>query len=117
MPRLVQLRAIATVTEGEAIECSGKMYGVASRRQSAPCYNEGTIGQVVMDFRTALPWPRSVYDNNLPTAPGTRGRAGVVGAASLSKAKAAVKRMFADIDAFHVPVDGDATYDRRALPR
>jgi glycosyltransferase involved in cell wall biosynthesis len=80
-----------------------------------PCYNEqAAIGQVVRDFREALPQATVyVYDNN--SRDETRARAGeagaVVRAEPLQGKGFVVRRMFADVEAdVYVLVDGDDTY-------
>ncbi|THK37338.1 glycosyltransferase [Ensifer sp. MPMI2T] len=80
-----------------------------------PCYNEAsTIGQVVRDFRAALPSARIyVYDNN--SIDGTPLQAMLAGATVVRERRQGkghvVRRMFADIDAdIYVMSDGDGTY-------
>ncbi|MBP1887134.1 glycosyltransferase [Sinorhizobium mexicanum] len=80
-----------------------------------PCYNEAsTIGQLVRDFRAALPSARIyVYDNN--SIDGTPLQAMLAGAAVVRERRQGkghvVRRMFADIDAdIYVMADGDGTY-------
>ncbi|WP_331372968.1 glycosyltransferase [Sinorhizobium chiapasense] len=80
-----------------------------------PCYNEAsTIGQVVRDFRAALPSARIyVYDNN--SIDGTPLVAMLAGATVVRERRQGkghvVRRMFADIDAdIYVMADGDGTY-------
>ncbi|MCA1438746.1 glycosyltransferase [Ensifer sp. IC4062] len=80
-----------------------------------PCYNEAsTIGQVVRDFRAALPSARIyVYDNN--SIDGTPLQAMLAGATVVRERRQGkghvVRRMFADIDAdIYVMADGDGTY-------
>ncbi|MQW87366.1 glycosyltransferase [Sinorhizobium saheli] len=80
-----------------------------------PCYNEAsTIGQVVQDFRMALPSARIyVYDNN--SIDGTALQAMLAGAIVVRERRQGkghvVRRMFADIDAdIYVMADGDGTY-------
>lgn len=87
-----------------------------------PCYNEEkTIGQVVRDFRLALPSAHIyVYDNN--STDGTSAGAAAAGAIvrhELRQGKGnVVRRMFADIDAnAYLLVDGDGTYDPADAPR
>lgn len=81
-----------------------------------PCYNEEhAIGNVVRDFRAALPQADIfVYDNNsrdrtvevAETAGATVRRESLQGKGNV------VRRMFADIEAdIYILVDGDATYD------
>lgn len=81
-----------------------------------PCFNEAAaIGQVVEDFRAALPMAEVyVYDNN--SSDDTVAIASAAGAHVRSERHQGkghvVRRMFADIDAdIYVLVDGDATYD------
>ncbi len=80
-----------------------------------PCYNEAaTIGQVVSDFRTALPEARVyVYDNN--STDGTALKAMLAGATVVRERRQGkghvVRRMFCDIDAdIYIMADGDGTY-------
>lgn len=86
-----------------------------------PCYNEAAaIGQVVRDFRTALPEADIyVYDNNSQDL--TREVAAAAGAIVRSEPRQGkgnvVRRMFADVEAdVYVMADGDATYDAAAAP-
>jgi glycosyltransferase involved in cell wall biosynthesis len=81
-----------------------------------PCYNESaSIGQVVRDFRAALPNAGVfVFDNN--STDGTAETARNAGAQVFREPRQGkgfvVRRMFADVDAdIYVLVDGDATYD------
>lgn len=80
-----------------------------------PCYNEAaTIGQVVRDFRTALPEARIyVYDNN--STDGTALTAMLAGATVVRERRQGkghvVRRMFCDVDAdIYIMADGDGTY-------
>lgn len=80
-----------------------------------PCYNEAaTIGQVVSDFREALPEARVyVYDNN--STDGTALKAMLAGATVVRERRQGkghvVRRMFCDIDAdIYIMADGDGTY-------
>jgi glycosyltransferase involved in cell wall biosynthesis len=80
-----------------------------------PCYNEAaTIGQVVKDFRAALPEARIyVYDNN--STDGTALKAMLEGATVVRERRQGkghvVRRMFCDIDAdIYIMADGDGTY-------
>ncbi|TPP09548.1 glycosyltransferase [Rhizobium glycinendophyticum] len=80
-----------------------------------PCYNEAaTIGQVVRDFRVALPDARIyVYDNN--STDGTALTAMLAGATVVRERRQGkghvVRRMFCDIDAdIYIMADGDGTY-------
>ena len=86
-----------------------------------PCRNEElTIGDVVRDFRTALPGCRVyVYDNN--STDGTIAQAREAGALVRSETLQGkgnvVRRMFSDIDAdIYIMSDGDGTYDPEAAP-
>ena len=87
-----------------------------------PCYNEeAAIGQVVADFRAALPGaPIYVYDNNSKDATAARalGAGAVVRTETRQGKGHVVRRMFADIEAdIYVLVDGDDTYEAAAAPR
>ncbi|MER2520071.1 MAG: glycosyltransferase family 2 protein [Bdellovibrionales bacterium] len=87
-----------------------------------PCYNEETaIGQVVEDFRRALPGASIyVYDNNSrdKTAEVARQAGAIVRNEPLQGKGNVVRRMFADIEAdIYVLVDGDATYDAESAPK
>ncbi|MDB5523156.1 MAG: glycosyl transferase [Rhizobium sp.] len=80
-----------------------------------PCYNESlTIGEVVTNFRRALPTARIyVYDNN--SRDETAMRAALAGATVFRERRQGkgnvVRRMFADIDAdIYLMADGDGTY-------
>ena len=86
-----------------------------------PCLNEAaTVGQVVRDFRAALPGAEIyVFDNG--SSDGTAAAATAAGALVRAEPKAGkgnvVRRMFADVEAdIYVLVDGDATYDASAAP-
>jgi glycosyltransferase involved in cell wall biosynthesis len=84
-----------------------------------PCYNEEkTIGAVVRDFRSALPFAQIyVYDNNSTdrTAAGAAEAGAIVRSEGRQGKGNVVRRMFADIDASaYVLVDGDGTYDAAA---
>jgi len=86
-----------------------------------PCYNEeATIGQVVADFRAALPAAVIyVYDNNSTdrTADVACATGAVVRHESLQGKGNVVRRMFADVEAdIYVLVDGDGTYDAASAP-
>ena len=96
---------------------------VASSRVAVliPCYNEAVaIGQVVRDFRAALPDSVVyVYDNNSSddTCVVAASAGAVVQTETLQGKGHVVRRMFADIEAdFYVLVDGDGTYDAAAAP-
>jgi len=87
-----------------------------------PCYNEeAAIGQVVRDFREALPAARIyVYDNA-----STDRTAAVAAAAGATVVREplrgkgnVVRRMFADVEAdIYVLADGDDTYNADAAPQ
>jgi len=86
-----------------------------------PCYNESAaIGNVVADFRRALPNADIyVYDN--ASADDTKAVAEAAGAIVRSEALRGkgnvVRRMFADVEAdAYLLVDGDGTYDARSAP-
>ncbi|MEQ9464821.1 MAG: glycosyltransferase family 2 protein [Haliea sp.] len=86
-----------------------------------PCYNEATtIGQVVGDFRRALPAAQVyVYDNNsADETAAVAEREGAVLRRELMQGKGhVVCRMFSEIEAdVYVLVDGDATYDASVAP-
>jgi len=86
-----------------------------------PCYNEAvTIGQVVNDFRTALPAATVyVYDNNSTdsTSQTAREAGAEVRLETLQGKGNVIRRMFADIEAdVYVMVDGDDTYDAPCAP-
>ena len=87
-----------------------------------PCFNEAVaIGQVVRDFREALPDATIyVYDNNSTddTRAVARAAGAVVRLETLQGKGHVLRRMFADIDAdLYVLVDGDGTYEAEAAPR
>jgi glycosyltransferase involved in cell wall biosynthesis len=87
-----------------------------------PCYNEAVaIGQVVTDFRAALPEAEIyVYDNNSTdgTAEIARDAGAIVRIETQQGKGNVVRRMFADIEAdIYVMVDGDNTYEAAAAPR
>ncbi|MEO1100614.1 MAG: glycosyltransferase [Pseudomonadota bacterium] len=86
-----------------------------------PCYNEvATIGQVVRDFRAALPQADIyVFDNN--SSDGTAQAAADAGAIVRTETRQGkghvVRRIFADVEAdVYVMADGDGTYDPSAAP-
>jgi len=86
-----------------------------------PCYNEeAAIGQVVSDFRRALPDAQIfVYDNNSKdkTVDVARAAGAIVRREPLQGKGNVVRRMFADVEAdIYVLVDGDATYDAASAP-
>jgi glycosyltransferase involved in cell wall biosynthesis len=81
-----------------------------------PCYNEeAAVGQVVKDFRAALPEATIfVFDNN--SSDNTAAVARAAGAHVFRETHQGkgfvVRRMFTDVEAdIYVLVDGDATYD------
>src|SRR5512138_1742111 len=87
-----------------------------------PCFNEeAAVGQVVADFRAALPDAIIyVYDNNSTDRTAQLAAAGgaVVRQERRQGKGHVVRRMFADVDAdIYVLVDGDATYDAPSAPR
>lgn len=87
-----------------------------------PCFNEiEAIGEVVRDFRTAVPNAAVyVYDNNSTdgTADAARDAGAIVRFERLQGKGNVVRRMFADIEAdVYVMVDGDGTYDASDAPR
>ena len=87
-----------------------------------PCYNEEVaIGQVVKDFRAALPQAAIyVYDNNSKdrTTEVAREHGAIVRVERRQGKGNVVRRMFADIEAdVYVLVDGDATYDAASSPQ
>ena len=87
-----------------------------------PCYNEeAAVGEVVRDFRRALPHARIyVYDNNSRdrTAAVAREAGAIVRSEGRQGKGHVVRRMFADVEAdVYVLVDGDATYDAPSAPR
>jgi glycosyltransferase involved in cell wall biosynthesis len=87
-----------------------------------PCYNEeAAIGQVIADFRHALPDAKIyVYDNNSRdrTMEVAKAAGAITRTEPLQGKGNVVRRMFADIEAdIYVLVDGDATYDAASAPR
>jgi glycosyltransferase involved in cell wall biosynthesis len=87
-----------------------------------PCHNEeAAIGNVVRDFRTALPHAMIfVYDNNSSdrTMAIARAAGAIVRSEPLQGKGNVVRRMFADIEAdVFVLVDGDDTYDADSAPK
>ncbi|MFO7707648.1 MAG: glycosyltransferase [Desulfobacterales bacterium] len=86
-----------------------------------PCYNEeAAIGEVVREFRAALPEAVIyVYDNNSRDDTVARAReAGAVVRRETRQGKGhVVRRMFADVEAdIYVLADGDGTYDAGSAP-
>lgn len=87
-----------------------------------PCYNEAlAVGQVIADFRAALPGIAvHVFDNNSSddtAAVAAAAGAHVMHVALRGKGNVA-RRMFADVEAdVYVMVDGDATYDLAGVRR
>ncbi|MCX4194476.1 glycosyltransferase [Methylobacterium organophilum] len=86
-----------------------------------PCFNESlTIGQVIDDFRAALPTAQIyVYDNNSTdgTAEVARAAGAIVRVEPRQGKGNVVRRMFGDIEAdIYILVDGDGTYDAKAAP-
>lgn len=87
-----------------------------------PCHNEeSTVGDVVRDFRRALPTATVfVYDNASSDLTSERAlEAGAIVHFEPLKGKGnVIRRMFADIDAdIYVLVDGDGTYDAPSSPK
>ncbi len=106
-----------------AVLAPGKTLTMSQARIAVlvPCYNEeAAIGQVVRDFRAALPTATIyVYDNNSKDQTTARAReAGAVVRTEMRQGKGnVVRRMFADIEAdIYILVDGDDTYDASAAP-
>jgi glycosyltransferase involved in cell wall biosynthesis len=104
-------------------ETSGRRGSLSGLRIAVliPCRDEAvTIGQVVADFRRALPEARIyVYDNN--SRDDTAALAAQAGATVRQERRQGkghvVRRMFADIEAdAYVLVDGDSTYDPTDAP-
>ena len=99
--------------------------GISGRSRVAvlvPCYNEeAAIGQVVADFRAALPDAAIyVYDNNsTDRTVEAAAKAGAIVRRETHQGKGhVVRRMFTDVDAdIYVLVDGDATYDAPSAPQ
>jgi glycosyltransferase involved in cell wall biosynthesis len=86
-----------------------------------PCYNEeAAIGDVVRDFRAALPEAVVyVYDNNSKdrTVECARAAGAVVRSETRQGKGQVVRRMFADVEAdIYVLADGDGTYDAAGAP-
>lgn len=86
-----------------------------------PCYNEeAAVGQVVRDFRRALPQAAIyVYDNASSDRTGAvAAEAGAIVVREHLRGKGnVVRRMFADVEAdIYVLADGDDTYDAAAAP-
>ncbi|MES2205392.1 MAG: glycosyltransferase family 2 protein [Pseudomonadota bacterium] len=87
-----------------------------------PCYNEGkTIHTVIQQFKYYLPEAAIyIFDNN--SSDNTVEQAKQAGAfirnVTLQGKGNVIRRMFADIDAdIYVMVDGDATYEAKAVPK
>ena len=113
-----QLRLVSPVVRSESPPLSEVAPRVAVL---IPCYNEeAAIGQVVRDFRAALPDALIyVYDNN--SCDRTREAAAAAGAVVRTELRQGkgnvVRRMFADIEAdLYVLVDGDDTYHAASAP-
>ena len=109
------------VHEQQAALAAAWQAGAARIAVLLPCYNEeAAIGQVVRDFREALPQARVyVYDNassDRTSAVAAEAGATVVLEPLRGKGNV-VRRMFADIEAdIYVLADGDDTYDAAAAP-
>lgn len=87
-----------------------------------PCYNEApTISRVIHELRSIVPEATIyVYDNNSHdhTAELSRQAGAIVRLEKRQGKGYVVRRMFSDIEAdVYVMLDGDATYDARALPQ
>jgi Glycosyl transferase family 2 len=87
-----------------------------------PCHNEAvTIGEVVADFRRALPTADIyVYDNaSTDRTAAVAAAAGAIVRSVPSRGKGnVVRRMFSEVEAsIYVLADGDGTYDASAAPR
>jgi glycosyltransferase involved in cell wall biosynthesis len=87
-----------------------------------PCYNEApTISCVIHELRSIVPEATIyVYDNNSHdhTAELSRQAGAIVRLEKRQGKGYVVRRMFSDIEAdVYVMLDGDATYDARALPQ
>ena len=100
------------------VDAACKGYGVAVL---IPCYNEAvTIGQVVDDFKEALPEASIyVYDNNSTdeTAKIAREHGAIVRREPRQGKGFVVRQMFREIDAdYYLMVDGDNTYPAEAAP-
>ncbi len=104
-------------------EVSGRRQALSALRVAVliPCRDEAVfIGQVVSNFRRALPEARIyVYDNN--STDETASLAAHAGATVRQERRQSkrnvVRRMFADIEAdVYVLVDGDGTYDPTDAP-
>jgi hypothetical protein len=125
----VSERAVLTATATPTVPRSGydeigaERRGLSGLRVAVliPCRDEAvTIGQVVSDFRRALPEARVyVYDNNSTDNTGEIAlQAGATVRRESRQGKGhVVRRMFADIEAdAYVLVDGDGTYDPTDAP-
>jgi glycosyltransferase involved in cell wall biosynthesis len=107
--------------EGIAVGGTGQRSGDSDGHRQrvavlVPCFNEeAAIGQVVADFRAALPEATVyVYDNNSTdrTTEVARAAGAVVRRETHQGKGNVVRRMFSDVEAdVYVLVDGDATYD------
>jgi glycosyltransferase involved in cell wall biosynthesis len=87
-----------------------------------PCFNEEhAIGDVVRDFRAALPGARVYVFDNASTD--DTAREAIAAGATVIREKRrgkgnVVRRMFAEVEAdIYVMADGDGTYDAAAAPR
>ena len=97
-------------------------FGDLSIAVAIPCFNEeAAIGQVVADFRAALPRARIyVYDNRSTdnTAQVARAAGAIVRCEPERGKGNVVRRMFSDIEAdLYVLADGDGTYPADQAPR
>src|SRR6187402_886144 len=97
--------------------------GISGRGRVAvlvPCYNEeAAIGQVVADFRAALPDAAIYVNNSTDRTVEAAAKAGATVRRETHQGKGhVVRRMFTDVDAdIYVLVDGDATYDAPSAPQ
>ena len=112
----------AVVSGLEMVRESAAKSQVATIAVLVPCYNEAvTIGQVVADFKNALPSAQIyVYDNNSrdDTARIAAAAGAIVRSEPLQGKGYVVRRMFSDIEAdIYVLVDGDSTYEAGAAPK
>ncbi len=100
------------------MECSSSGYRIAVL---LPCYNEeAAIGQVVRDFKAALPEATVfVYDNNSTdrTVEIARAAGALVRREPRQGKGHVVRRMFADVEAdIYILADGDGTYTAASAP-
>lgn len=101
--------------------CSRMTFNALRIAVLVPCLDEeASVAQVVSDFRAALPGALVyVYDNGSSDGTVREARkAGAVVRVERRRGKGhVVRRMFADVEAdIYVLVDGDDTYEARAVP-